>query len=52
MPDPVTGMIVAGSQLIGSSMQASAAGDAASAQGAASQAGIEEQLRQQHHDAG
>ena len=46
MPDPVTGMIVAGSQLIGSSMQASAAGDAASAQGAASQAGIEEQRRQ------
>ena len=46
MPDPVTGMIVAGSQLIGSSMQASAAGDAAAAQGAASQAGIEEQRRQ------
>ena len=46
MPDPVTGMIVAGSQLVGSSMQASAAGDAASAQGAASQAGIEEQRRQ------
>jgi hypothetical protein len=39
-------MIVAGSQLVGSSMQASAAGDAASAQGAASQAGIEEQRRQ------
>ena len=46
MPDPVTGMIVAGSQLVGSSMQASAAGDGASAQGAASQAGIEEQRRQ------
>ena len=46
MPDPVTAMIVAGSQLVGSSMQASAAGDAASAQGAASQAGIEEQRRQ------
>ena len=46
MPDPVTGMIVAGSQLVGSSMQASAAGDAAAAQGAASQAGIEEQRRQ------
>lgn len=46
MPDPVTGMIVAGSQLVGSSMQASASGDAASAQGAASQAGIEEQRRQ------
>lgn len=46
MPDPVTGMFVAGSQLVGSSMQASAAGDAASAQGAASQAGIEEQRRQ------
>jgi hypothetical protein len=39
-------MIVAGSQLVGSSMQASAAGDAAAAQGAASQAGIEEQRRQ------
>jgi len=46
MPDPVTGMIVAGSQLVGSSMQASASGDAAAAQGAASQAGIEEQRRQ------
>ena len=46
MPDPVTGMIVAGSQLVGSSMQASAAGDAAAAQGAKSQAGIEEQRRQ------
>ena len=46
MPDPVTGLIVAGSQLVGSSMQASAAGDAAAAQGAASQAGIEEQRRQ------
>jgi len=46
MPDPVTGMIVAGSQLVGSSMQASAAGDAAAAQGAASQLGIEEQRRQ------
>ena len=46
MPDPVTGMFVAGSQLVGSSMQASAAGDAAAAQGAASQAGIEEQRRQ------
>jgi hypothetical protein len=39
-------MIVAGSQLVGSSMQASAAGDAAAAQGAKSQAGIEEQRRQ------
>lgn len=46
MPNPVTGLIVGGSQLIGGMMQADAAGDAAGAQVAASQAGIEEQRRQ------
>lgn len=46
MPDPVTALVVGGSQLIGSSMQASAAGDAAAIQSGAAQAGIEEQRRQ------
>lgn len=46
MPDPVTALVVGGSQLIGSSMQASAAGEAAGIQGAAAQQGIEEQRRQ------
>lgn len=46
MPDPVTGLIVGGSQLIGGMMQADAAGDAAGMQAQASQAGIEEQRRQ------
>ena len=46
MPDPVTGLIVGGSQLIGGMMQSDAASDAAGAQTAASQAGIEEQRRQ------
>jgi len=46
MPDPITALVVGGSQLIGSSMQASAAGSAAETQGAAAQAGIEEQRRQ------
>jgi hypothetical protein len=46
MPDPVTGLIVGGSQLIGGMMQADAAGDAAGAQVAASEAGIAEQRRQ------
>lgn len=46
MPDPITALVVGGSQLIGSSMQASAAGDAASIQSGAAQAGIEEQRRQ------
>ena len=46
MPDPITALIVGGSQFIGSSMQASAAGRAAETQGAAAQAGIDEQRRQ------
>jgi hypothetical protein len=46
MPDPVTALVVGGSQLVGGMMQADAAGDAAGMQAAASQAGIEEQRRQ------
>lgn len=46
MPDPITALVVGGSQLIGSSMQASAAGEAAGIQAGAAQAGIEEQRRQ------
>jgi hypothetical protein len=46
MPDPVTGLIVGGSQLIGGMMQADAAGDAASIQAGAAEAGIAEQRRQ------
>jgi hypothetical protein len=46
MPDPVTALVVGGSQLIGSSMQARAAGEAAGIQAGAAQQGIEEQRRQ------
>ena len=46
MPDPITGLIVGGTQLVGGLMQAGAAGDAAGVQTAASQTGIEEQRRQ------
>jgi hypothetical protein len=46
MPDPVTALVVGGSQLVGGMMQADAAGEAAGAQVAANQAGIEEQRRQ------
>jgi len=46
MPDVTTMLIVGGSQLIGSSMQASAASSAAGIQGAAAEKGIEEQRRQ------
>lgn len=46
MPDPVTGLIVGGSQLVGGMMQSSAARSAAGAQERAAQAGIEEQRRQ------
>ncbi len=46
MPDPITALVVGGSQLIGSSMQAKAAGSAADIQSGAAQAGIEEQRRQ------
>lgn len=46
MPDPVTGLIVGGSQLLGGMMQADAASDAAGIQAGAAGAGIEEQRRQ------
>lgn len=46
MPDPVTGLIVGGSQLIGGMMQADAASEAAGIQAGASQASIAEQRRQ------
>lgn len=46
MPDPVTGLIVGGSQLLGGMMQADAAGDAANIQAGAAQAGVAEQRRQ------
>ena len=46
MPDPITGLVVAGGSLLGSSMQAKAAGSAAETQAGAAQAGIEEQRRQ------
>ena len=46
MPDPVTGLIVGGSQLLGGMMQADAAGEAAAIQAGAAGAGIEEQRRQ------
>jgi hypothetical protein len=46
MPDPITALIVGGSQLIGSSMQSSSAGQAAGIQSGAAEAGIAEQRRQ------
>jgi hypothetical protein len=46
MPDPITGLIVGGTQLVGGMMQADAAGDAAGMQAQASEAGIVEQRRQ------
>jgi len=46
MPDPVTALVVGGSQIVGGIMQSNAASDAAGAQVASSQAGIEEQRRQ------
>lgn len=47
MPDPVSATVaVAGSNLVGGMMQADAAGEAAGAQSAAAQAGIDEQRRQ------
>lgn len=46
MPDPITGLIVGGTQLVGGMMQADAAGDAAAVQAQASEAGIAEQRRQ------
>jgi hypothetical protein len=46
MPDPITGVVVAGSQLIGGAIQSRAAGRAADAQSEAAQRGIDEQRRQ------
>ncbi len=46
MPDPVTGLIAAGSQLLGGAMQSRAAGKAAGAQERAAEMGVEEQRRQ------
>jgi hypothetical protein len=46
MPDVTTMLIVGGSQLLGSSMQASAASSAAGIQSGAAEKGIEEQRRQ------
>lgn len=46
MPDPVTALVVGGTQVVGGIMQSRAAGKAAGAQTAAAEAGIEEQRRQ------
>ena len=46
MPDPVTGLVVGGSQLAGGAIQSRAAGKAAGQQVQAAEAGIEEQRRQ------
>lgn len=46
MPDPVTAIVVGGSQLIGSAMQADSAGKAAETQSGAAAVGIAEQRRQ------
>jgi len=46
MPDPVTALVVGGSQLVGSYMQADAASEAAGIQAGAAGAGIAEQRRQ------
>lgn len=46
MPDPVTALVVGGTQVVGGIMQSQAAGEAAGAQTAAAEAGIAEQRRQ------
>jgi len=46
MPDPITALVVGGSQVIGGAMQANAAGDAADLQAAGAEQGISE-VRQQ-----
>jgi hypothetical protein len=46
MPDPVTALVVGGSQLVGGMMQADAASEAAGIQAGAAGAGIAEQRRQ------
>jgi hypothetical protein len=43
MPDPVTGLIVGGSQLVGGMMQADAASEAAGIQAGAAEAGVAEE---------
>lgn len=46
MPDPITALVVGGSQLVGGMIQSNAASSAAGAQTQAAQAGIDEQRRQ------
>jgi len=46
MPDPITALVVGGTQVVGGIMQSRAAGQAAGAQTAAAEAGIAEQRRQ------
>ena len=46
MPDPVTALVVGGTQVVGGIMQSNAASEAAGAQTAAAEAGIAEQRRQ------
>jgi hypothetical protein len=46
MPDPISGLVVAGTTLVGGAIQSSAAGKASRAQQEAAEAGIEEQRRQ------
>ena len=46
MPDPITALVVGGTQVVGGIMQSNAASDAAGAQTAAAEAGIAEQRRQ------
>lgn len=46
MPDPVTALVVGGTQIAGGAMSSNAAGKAAGQQAAASQAGIDETRRQ------
>jgi len=46
MPDPVTALVVGGTQVVGGIMQSRAASQAAGAQTQAAESGIEEQRRQ------
>ena len=46
MPDPITALVVGGTQVVGGIMQSRAASKAAGAQTQAAEAGIEEQRRQ------
>ena len=45
MPDPVTALVVGGSQVVGGMIQSSAASDAAGAQTAAAEAGITAEIQ-------